>query len=521
MNAQAPVLRQQGTARQLVVNGNPLILLSGELHNSSSSSLAYMEPIWPRMVDMGLNSLIVPLYWELVEPEEGRFDFTLLDGLVIQARQHGLHLVFLWFGTWKNAVSCYVPGWVKADLKRFPRMQFKPGANNMTISCFSTEARDCDARAYAAVMRRIREIDLGHHTVVMMQVENETGLLGAPRDWSDTAQRAFDAAVPAELIASLTRRRNELLPETREAWARSNTRPAGTWTEVFGDQAAEIFMAWHMAQFIGTIVAAGRKEYDIPMYVNAWLKQKGMDLPGQYPSGGPVSGMMDIWRAAAPAIDFFAPDIYVPCFKEVCASYARSGNPLFIPEAWNDERAASAVFYALGQHDAIGFGPFAIDDLQAPHPLAESYGLLREMLPFLTQYQGTGRMAGFYQERDDELNTFQLGGYQVRAGARKALQPKTPPGGGLVVAIEEPDTFIVAGREFWVDFRSPHAPVADTEFLWLEQGQFKSGKWQAGRRLNGDETMHGTTAVAGDKPIALRLKLNRRTVPIYQANHVM
>ena len=502
-----PHLRRQGTATQLIVNGEPLLLFAGELHNSSASSLDYMAPIWPRLKALNLNAVLATLSWELVEPVEGQFDFTLLDGLVAAAREYGLKLVFLWFGTWKNTISCYAPAWVKVDPARFPRLQVKPGMNSSVLSSFGAETCKADARAFAATMRRIREID-ADGTVVMMQAENEVGILGSARDWSPAAQQAFGAPVPEALLRYLAEHRETLLPETRAAWQEGET---GCWPQVFGADAAEIFMAWRLATYIDAVAAAGRREYDLPVYANAWLRQKGMETPGVYPSGGPVSRMLDIWRAAAPHLDFIAPDIYVPVFKEVCASYTRSGNPLFIPEAWNDERAASAALYAFGQHDAIGFAPFAIDDVQTPHPLAESYALLTELSPLLARLQGLGRTAGFYQEtdEDDDRKTFLLGGVQVRIGALAKLQPGTPPAGGLIIALDEPDAFLVAGRNLWVEFMTPGAVRQDIEFLHVDAGRVERGAFLAERRLNGDETGHGASLFLNGRLQMQRVVLNR------------
>ena len=107
-----PQLRKQGTATQLIVDGKPFLVLGGELGNSSSSSLEYMRPIWPKLVALNLNTVLVPIYWELIEPVEGKFDFTLVDGLIQEAGKHGLRLIPLWFASWKNSMSCYAPAWV-------------------------------------------------------------------------------------------------------------------------------------------------------------------------------------------------------------------------------------------------------------------------------------------------------------------------------------------------------------------------------------------------------------------------
>jgi Beta-galactosidase len=98
--AQTPVpyLQKQGTATQLIVEGKPFIILGGELGNSTASSLKDMERVYAKLKGMHLNTVLVPVYWELMEPEEGRFDFSLVDGAIDLARKHELKMVFLWFG---------------------------------------------------------------------------------------------------------------------------------------------------------------------------------------------------------------------------------------------------------------------------------------------------------------------------------------------------------------------------------------------------------------------------------------
>jgi len=152
-------LRKQGNATQLIVDGKPFLILGGELGNSSASDLEYMKPIWPKLVTMNLNTILVPVYWELIEPEEGQFDFALVDSLIRDARHYNLRLVFLWFASWKNSMSCYAPYWVKTNLERFPRARDKEGNGMEILSAFSHENRDADARAFTTLMRHIREVD--------------------------------------------------------------------------------------------------------------------------------------------------------------------------------------------------------------------------------------------------------------------------------------------------------------------------------------------------------------------------
>jgi beta-galactosidase GanA len=335
-----PHLRQQGSATQLVVDGAPLLIRGGEVGNSAATNPAYLRPFWTKFASLNLNTVLVPVYWDLLEPEDGRFDFSTVDQVVGQARENSMRLVLLWFGSWKNSMSCYAPAWVKRDPKRFPRATDLDGARQEILSPFSAENRDADARAFAALLRHLRETDGTQHTVVMVQVENEIGMIPSARDHSAYADRAFGAAVPDELMSYLATRSEQLAPELRATWLSSGARRSGTWSEVFGGGAAseEIFMAWHFARYADAVAAAGKKEYPLPMFVNAALIRPGHQ-PGQYPSGGPLPHLFDIWRAAAPSLDFLSPDIYFRAFAEWARRYRRAGNPLFVPEAMRSPEA--------------------------------------------------------------------------------------------------------------------------------------------------------------------------------------
>lgn len=502
-----PHLRRQGTATQLLVDGQPFILLAGELHNSSASALAYVEPLLDQLIPLHLNAVLAPLSWELIEPDEGRFDFALVDGIIDAARRRRLRVVFLWFGTLKNAMSCYTPAWVKTDLARFPRAEAQPGVASGTVSPFGAEILRCDARAFAAVMRHIADIDAARHTVVMMQVENEPGILYASRDHSPAAERAFAAPVPEPLLAHLRQQTGTLIAELDEIWAATGRRAAGTWAEVFGEGADEVFMAWHTARFVDAVAAAGRAEHDLPMFANAWLIAGPGYKPGQYPSGGPVSKMLDVWRAAAPHIDVLAPDIYDPDFRGNAVSYTRSGNPLLVPETRSDTAAAAKALYAVGRHDAICFAPFGIDDLAAPHPLGETYRLLRDLMPLLTTAAGSGRMTGFLQQGDEENWTAEIAGFRFRCRTAKPMKDCTVPGGALLLHLEA-NEFIMAGRNLILTFE-PLDPAQRTgELVWLDVGDYRGGQWVAGRRLNGDETAHGTGVLLGDALTVCRFELH-------------
>jgi len=345
-----PTLHRRGAQTHLIVNGQPYLILGAEANNSSGSSLEFMRSSFAKLNAMHANTAVVSLSWELTEPEEGHFDFRLVDGLIKEARHHRLHLVFLWFGTWKNTFSTYTPAWVETDRTRFLSAQPEPGKDWGAVSAWSVAGRDADARAFAAVMRRIKQVDGTQHTVLMMQVENETGLIGGTRDHVPAAETDYAGPVPPALMTYLQANHAALIPELREAWEAAGARSSGTWSEVFGAVADEVFMAWHYGRYVDAVAAAGKKEYPIPMFVNAWLEGS----PGSYPMGGPVSRMMDVWRAAGPHLDLFAPDIYgnVKDFHEVSARYTRSRNPLLVVESAPDATAANAFTAISGKHDA-------------------------------------------------------------------------------------------------------------------------------------------------------------------------
>lgn len=501
-----PHLKRHGEVTQLMVGAQPFLVLGGEVRNSSASSLDYLAAVLDHAVTLNVNTALVPIYWELLEPEEGRLDFALVDGLLAATRARGLKLIPLWFGTMKNATSCYVPAWVKRDTQRFPRAQTTPGRPSGTISCFNEAAACADARAFAALMRHIREKDAHEQTVIMVQVENEPGLLGAPRDCSPLAEKAFSGSPPSGLMDYLQARRGTLMPELGQLWEAQGARRTGSWSDVFGPAADEVFMAWHVAHFVNTVAAAGRAEYDLPMFANAWLVHGPGYAPGMYPSGGPVSKMMDVWRAAAPALDLLAPDIYDADFRSVCADYARPGNPLLIPEARNASNAAARALYAFGRHAALGFSPFAIEDVPVSHPLAETYRLLAHAMGALAEAQQRCACTAFLQQEDEGRWTAELAGYRVHAAINKRLDDQCP-GSALVMAFAG-NEFVVLGRRMNITFSAPTDEGAQAEFLWMDEGSYADGKWNPTRRLNGDETYHGTTVRLGEGMQLVRVAIH-------------
>ena len=310
-----PHLKKVGNRHQLIVNGKPFLMLAGELSNSIASTMESMEPVWPRMKELNVNTLLVPVYWELLEPEEGKFDYQLVDDLILEARKYDLKIVPLWFGSWKNSMSSHAPAWVKLDQKRFPRAKSDAGISQEILTPLSENNLKADLNAYKHLMRHIKEVDAEHQTVILMQPENEIGMLPSARDHSALANDQFQKEVPAELINYMKENKSNLNPEFLEIWEKNGFKTSGNWETVFGKglHTDEIFMAWYFALYADKISAAGKEEYALPTYVNAALNRPGKK-PGEYPSAGPLPHVLDVWMAASPSIDFYSAGLLYPAF---------------------------------------------------------------------------------------------------------------------------------------------------------------------------------------------------------------
>ena len=373
-----PRLVRHGDDLRVTIDGQPMLILGGELSNSAATCTADIDEVMPRMAGLGLNTVLVPAQWDLAEPEEGHFDFSLIDRTIEKARECGLKVVFLWFGAWKNSMSCYAPAWFKTDTKRFPRAMTAKGKPLEIASVFSENVFQADNRAFGQLMKHIADVDQGKNTVVMVQVENEIGMLEDARDHSPEADRLFNGPVPEELVSFLNKHKKSLHEEMRQHFIGKG----GTWNEVFGGGsfAEEVFMAYHYAKYVNRLALTARGVYDIPLYVNAAMNSRGRK-PGEYPSAGPLAHLKDVWHCAAPSIDLLAPDIYDTGFKGWAAQYALDDNPLFIPESRCCANSGVRAIYAVGEHNAVGFCPFAIDQAQESETshVTSSYQLLKQV----------------------------------------------------------------------------------------------------------------------------------------------
>jgi hypothetical protein len=504
-----PHLEKRGIATQLIVDGKPFLVLGGELHNSSSSSVEYMKSVWPQLATLHLNTVLLPIAWETIEPEEGKFNFGYVDGLLQGARENNLKVVVLWFGAWKNTFSSYAPAWVKTNTERFPRVQMSNGMGTERLSPFSTVVRDADAHAFANLMHHLREADGNVHTVLMVQVENEVGVIPESRDHSSIANASFSTAVPSTLTNFLEKHRTALNPELRAAWEAGGVKAAGTWQDVFGKTPLtdDLFMAWHYATYIEHIAAAGKAEYPIPMYANAALIRPNYE-PGQYNSGGPLPHSMDLWHAGAPSLDFLSPDIYFNEFAQWAGWYARPDNPLFIPEAQGGSAGAANALYAFGRLSAIGFSVFGIDDqnntpldlvgITNPNERPDSsavgnvYTELSKLAPIILKKQETGGITAVLIEGEAQRSAREsIGDYtatMTRAGGSSGAGARV---GAMFIQTGSNEFLVVGSGDAQITFSTdkPGPPVVGVESI--DEEFFVNGAWVPRRRLNGDENSQG------------------------------
>ena len=544
-NSAIPHLEKKGNVSQLSVNDQSFLILSGELHNSSAGSAHYMHPIWSRMANQNLNTVIAPVSWELIEPREGVFDFSLVDSMVIGARKENLKLVIIWFGSWKNGKSTYVPDWVKNDAKRFPLIKNKSGNTMDVLSTLNTKSLDADANAFGELMKYIKKIDSKEQTVIMVQVENEIGVLGSIRDFSETANNAFNGQVPSELIKYLEKNKSVLYPALAKIWADNGYKQKGTWEEVFGKgieyegvewktnfphYTEEIFMSWNYAKYVGEIAKKGKAQYPLPMYANAWLKQSNSKNPGQFPSGGPLPHVIDIWRAAAPAIDFIAPDIYiVEEFDWVCQEFSRSGNPLFIPETKVGPDGSARAFYAIGKYDALGYAPFGIDGggiFNSADPKDESlkkvYGCLKNIAPFIQENRGTDNMSALFVSEGGQSDKVEMGDYTVSMRRFSSANLFKTTGGkfgvegeedksaaGLIVIKLQDNEFLVAGGIGGAIVnisKGKYNKFENVGYVSVDEISYENGKMLS-HRLNGDETAMGGAVIKPGEVKIFKIKM--------------
>jgi Domain of unknown function (DUF5597)/Glycosyl hydrolases family 35 len=511
--SEPPRLVQKDGRYALLVDGKPFLILGGQIHNSSAWP-SELPQVWESMAALHANTVEAPVYWEQLERQPGQFDFSSVDAVIDGARAHNLHVVLLWFGTWKNGNMHYAPAWVKTDTTRFPRVVRPDGQPIDVLSPISQNTLDADKAAFTALMHHLKQIDDDQHTVLLIQVENESGNIGSVRDFSPEANRLFALQVPAELL-------------------QATGKQAGTWQQVFGSDGDEMFQAYYQARYINEIAAAGKREFAIPYYINVWLDypaaalpQRQIDLPGiGYPSGGAVQKLVDVWRKLVPSIDMIGPDIYADdsqFYRETMDVYRRPDNPLWIPETGRSDNFGKFFFYALDR-GAIGFSPFGVDqtgwnilgdETWTAH--ARNFALIAPMDREIAQFEFDGRLKTAVEEPGHVSEELDFGAWQATVAfgfpqpdGRRAPGTKDAHGAALVAQLG-PNEFLVTGVDATIVFHLPgKLPWIRSQILAAEQGTWENGVWTPIRLWNGDETDRGLCFYGKGKPSVVRVKMQK------------
>lgn len=521
--AELPRLVTKDGRHALLVDGKPFLILGAQAHNSSNYP-AGLKSVWEAARDIKANTVLMPVAWEQVEPVEGRFDFSFVDTLVAEARKQNQRLVILWFATWKNTSAQYTPEWVKLNPQRFPAMRDQEGKPSYCLTPFGDETLQADKKAFVALMRHLKKIDADQRTVLMVQVENEVGTYGLVRDFGSKAQATFEQPVPAAVLAR----------------QKPKAAASGNWREVYGDYADEYFHAWAIARYIGDIAAAGRAVYDLPMYVNNALRNPLEQPPKpwnkDFASGGPTHDVIDIYKAAAPAIDIVAPDIYNPESAQVNANlglFGRADNALWIPEI-GTKPAYGRFLYAMLGRGAIGVSPFGVDyfnysnyplgatatDKTLVEPFERVYRMFAPIQRLWAQWAFDGKTQGIGEGDDrkpQQLDfpgwtaklTYRLGRFGESAWGGEFAKPAPgteEPNGGAAMAQIGPDEFILIGHR--VRVRMEAAAGTSGMMLRAEQGRLDDkGRWVMERVWNGDQVDYGLNLPA--EPVMLKVKMGR------------
>lgn len=513
-DASIPKLIEKNGRYALLVDGKPFFILGAQAHNSSAWP-AMLPQVFSAIKEIHANTLELPIYWEQIEPIQGKFDFSLIDTILQQSRKHQVHAVLLWFATWKNGSNHYMPEWMKKDAEKYPNIVGEKGGHIDSPSPNFIATLDADKKAFAAVMRYLKKTDK-QHTVIMMQVENEPGAWGSVRDYSDSAQAMFKQEVPKELLEpSLLKQLN----------ISDSTLVTGNWQKVFGERADEYFQAWSVARFIEQVTAAGKAEYALPMYVNAALRNPLTNpTANNYESGGPTDNVIPIWKAAAPSIDLLAPDIYEygsEKILKVLDLYARKDNALFVPEASFTFDKAKYIYQVLAQ-GGIGFAPFGVDDnnqsltkeyvLNHLNPFAQEYSILAPMVRELAQWSFEGKIKAVSEREDNGDQKIDLVNWQATIffggdGRANATPIHSKPMGKLMIITLEENKFLLLGTDCHITFK-PIGKNLGREWQYgkVEEGKYENGKFKLLRIQNGDETDWGGPGF-GTKPSVLQATL--------------
>jgi hypothetical protein len=494
--------------RLFMVEGKPFLPVGAEFLCQSGYSArdeAEVEEAFKAITTAHGNAGEFPVFWDQVEPEEGKYDFSSVDTLISLARKNGVKIILVWFATWKNGTMDFAPAWVKTNPKRFKREQAINGKDIWVLSSHCKATIDADKKVFTALCKHLKAKDNAEHTVLALQVENEPNITEQDHDYYPDAMAVFNSTVPAEMVMKMKAKGKG---EVWDEWQKAGAKESGTWPELFGQAAGAISHTWGLATCIDAVAKAGKSVYNLPMIIN--IAGPAVDLK-----------VLDVWKWFTPNVDMIGPDLYIRDQKEynyVAAKYAREDNPLFVPESFG----SSNMLYAIADYNCIGhfFGYLHMNRVYGDTMvISESIfkiNLIKcvtALMPLVIKYQGTGKIQAIIQPEKEEVQQLDFEGYTgiVEFGDwRPAYVPRNPPdnnrGAGLVIQVSR-NEFYLAGNNcrLHVNAKPPYdkvqAPKVTARWKYgigvgytisIEEGHFDdNGAFVADRRRNGDETYHG------------------------------
>lgn len=509
------------------VGGKPFFALGGQPGTNNTYFREDLEGFWRAAKLMRMNTAEMQVFWELLEPEEGVFDFTQVDMLIDECRKHGVKMILVWFATWKNGAMKYAPQWVKNDRKRFVRVTNNNGVEQHVLSSHCRETKKADEKAFCKLVEHLKEVDSEEQTVIGIQVQNEVGIFGTcVRDHGEEANADYAAPVPAGLIDYI-----EQLPECDAyyAWDMNGRKRGCNWAETFGRDGEEFLTAYSISSYIGDEAAAAKKIYDIPMFVNCWVQGRDFENPGaDYPSGGPQHKVFEIWKYAAPALDALCPDNYeldYNGFTYYCNKYGRENNPLYIPESSSSTFCSWQPYAAAGEHDLSGysimgrmFNIVAADGTvdESRLGMVQSFRQISDISPLLAKYYGTGKIHAIIQTPGASFKLLHMDGWKALATftpnpsttkAMTQVESRHKPEGSMAACLiiqTGENEFYMVGNELAVHFREiqpvteiwpEHATVRTSQsisYLVCEEGYFdENGEFVVFNKRNGDSNDYG------------------------------
>ena len=462
-------LRTVNGQEKLFVDGAPYLILAVQMNCDSCYSADTLEVLFQNAAKMGCNTVSVPFYWRRFEPEEGRYDTDFLESVLSRARKYALRVVLAWFGSYKNGALHYAPDWVLADTERFARVRRGDGTMAQFAACPNGAALlEKDSAAVCRIFAHLRDHD-PEDTVILFQVNNETGIL------CRSARCHCDAC------------------ETRFA--------AGAYENRYGNRADEIFAAESILAFQERIAKAAKAIKLIPCYLNAWLALPDADSkPGfTYPSGGPSEHVLERYLQLKECIDFVSPDIYTTGYRDFdryCRMYRRAGNALFVAElgVGSHSRSEKNIYYAFGEHGAIGVDLWAIDSafpdvLETPmcdftngrwneeaYAVQASYLPLRDAMRPVAEALGTERLQYWVQEEGERTKTLDFSDVCIRIDYCNSGYGESR---GIAVRLSE-KSFLLLGVKSKATFFTPDGePIAIHD---SERGAYRGETFEPERR---------------------------------------